>query len=543
MAVPEGNAASRLRWRDVSVFVKIGAAVLVALLVAVVVGVSGLKALSHTNDATQSMYHSSLAAVSAVDEIALTTKQTRLDALNHLLATDEAGMAKLEATLLEDQKAFDDAVQAYRDSDPAGDPEVIADVEAEWAAYVKVLNERLIPISHTNDVAQWTRVRNAEAAPHLDKIQADVDALAEKEDAAASASAAEAMSSYRGNRVLVILMLVIGAAAGLALAFLIGRGIVGAIKRVQAVCEALADGDLTRTANWPGNDEVGRMGHALDRAVVSLREAMSTIDRSALSLAGASEEMAHVSSQIASSAEQASAQAQTVAQTAEEVSRSVQTVSAAGDEMGSSIQEIARNANDAAHVASEAVTLAAATNTTVGKLGESSAEIGNVIKTITVIAEQTNLLALNATIEAARAGEAGKGFAVVATEVKELAQETARATEDIAGRVQTIQNDVAGAVHAIQEISQVISRISDYQTTIASAVEEQTATTNETNRSVVDAAGGVEEIAASIGGVAQAAEVTSQGVGEARQTTSELARMSEQLRELVSRFRYDPSRV
>jgi len=542
MAVPEGNAASRLRWRDISVFAKIAAAVLVALLVAVVVGVSGLRALGRTNDATQAMYNTSLANVAEVDDVASATKQTRIDALNHLLATDMPTMVKFEGALQQDEKAFDDAIQAYRDGDPAGEAATIEGVETEWAAYLKVLNEKLIPISHRNDIAEWTRVRNAEAGPHLDKIAADLGALRKSEDAAAASAAATAMSEYRGNRVVVVLLLVIGAAVGLALAFVIGRGIVGAIKRVQAVCEALAGGDLTRTANCVGNDEVGRMGQALDRAVVSLRDAMSTIDRSALSLAGASEEMAHVSSQIASSAEQASEQAQSVAQTAEQVSRSVHTVSAAGDEMGSSIQEIARNANDAAHVASEAVTLAAATNTTVGKLGESSAEIGNVIKTITVIAEQTNLLALNATIEAARAGEAGKGFAVVATEVKELAQETARATEDIAGRVQTIQNDVAGAVTAIQEISQVISRISDYQTTIASAVEEQTATTNETNRSVADAAGGVEEIAASIGGVAQAAEVTNQGVGEARQTTTELARMSEQLRELVSRFRYDTAK-
>jgi len=172
-----------------------------------------------------------------------------------------------------------------------------------------------------------------------------------------------------------------------------------------------------------------------------------------------------------------------------------------------------------------------------GKLGESSAEIGNVIKTITAIAEQTNLLALNATIEAARAGELGKGFAVVASEVKDLAQETARATEDISKRVEAIQADTSGAVTAIAEISAVIARISEFQTTIASAVEEQTATTAEMNRSVGEAASGTGEIASNITGVAEAARITSQGVTETTQATSELARMSTELSGLVASFR------
>jgi methyl-accepting chemotaxis protein len=174
----------------------------------------------------------------------------------------------------------------------------------------------------------------------------------------------------------------------------------------------------------------------------------------------------------------------------------------------------------------------------VAKLGESSAEIGNVIKVITSIAEQTNLLALNATIEAARAGEAGKGFAVVANEVKELAQETAKATEDIARRVEAIQHDTGAAVTAIEEISSIVGQISDRQTTIASAVEEQTATTTEMSRSVQEAAGGTGQIAENITSVSTAADSTTQALTQTRSAVDELSRMAAELRTTVGRFSY-----
>jgi methyl-accepting chemotaxis protein len=204
--------------------------------------------------------------------------------------------------------------------------------------------------------------------------------------------------------------------------------------------------------------------------------------------------------------------------------------------MGASIREISANSSEAARVASEAVQAAAVTTATIGKLGDSSAEIGNVVKVITAIAEQTNLLALNATIEAARAGEMGKGFAVVATEVKDLAQETARATGDIAGRVETIQANTVDAVQAIEQITEIISRISDFQTTIASAVEEQTATTSEVTRNVSNAAMGARNISENVTGVAQAAQTTAAAVTESQAATEDLARMSADLQRLVSQF-------
>ncbi len=180
---------------------------------------------------------------------------------------------------------------------------------------------------------------------------------------------------------------------------------------------------------------------------------------------------------------------------------------------------------------------AQAANATVAKLGESSAEIGEVIKVITSIAQQTNLLALNATIEAARAGEAGKGFAVVANEVKELAKQTAKATEDISRKITAIQTDTKGAVEAIGTITGVISQINDISGTIATAVEEQSATTNEMTRNVADAAKGSGEITHNIAGVAEAARGTSTSAQESQKAANELAEMATQLQGLVSQFK------
>ena len=251
-------------------------------------------------------------------------------------------------------------------------------------------------------------------------------------------------------------------------------------------------------------------------------------------LAGASEELTATSTTMGSTAEETSSQANVVAAAAEQVSKNVQSVSTGSEEMTASIQEIAKNTTDAARVAAQAVNVAESTNATVAKLGQSSAEISSIIKVITTIAEQTNLLALNATIEAARAGDAGKGFAVVANEVKELAKETTKATENISRMIETIQEDTKGSVDAIEEISMIIKQVNDYMNTIASAVEEQTVTTNEMARNVTEASKGSMEIAGNIVSVADAARGTNEGATQTQQASAELARMASDLQKVVS---------
>jgi methyl-accepting chemotaxis protein len=351
----------------------------------------------------------------------------------------------------------------------------------------------------------------------------------------AAAAAADQQASTIRNMVVVV---VLGSLVVLGTAVAVVRRIVRPLGAVMTVAAAMAEGDLTRSSGVDQNDEVGRMAAALDAAQTSMRTVMASVVASADAVAASSEELSASSAQISASAEETSAQSGVVAGAAEEVSRNVATVAAGAEQMGASIREISQNANEAARVAAQAVTEAQATTETITKLGTSSQEIGAVVKAITSIAEQTNLLALNATIEAARAGEAGKGFAVVANEVKELAQETARATEDIARRVEAIQGDTSKAIAAIGGISEVIGSINDYQLTIASAVEEQTATTNEMSRSVQEAAGGSTEIATNITGVSAAASSTTQALGQTRQAVDELSRMASDLRGSIARFTF-----
>ncbi len=308
------------------------------------------------------------------------------------------------------------------------------------------------------------------------------------------------------------------------------------VARILEVVKRAAGGDLTVEVPELGDDAIGQMADGLRELLRSLRDSIAAISNNAEMLGLASEELSSVGERLTGSANETSSQAQNVSAGSEEISTTLQSVATATEELSASIREIAKNAAEAARVASSAVNVAGNTNGMVAKLGESSAEIGEVIKVITSIAQQTNLLALNATIEAARAGEAGKGFAVVANEVKELAKATAKATENIGRKIDAIQANTRGAVAAIGEIGTIINQISDFQTTIASAVEEQTATTNEISRNVSEGARGSREIAAAISGVARAAADTNEGANKSRAAALSLTEMGGGLQALVDRF-------
>jgi methyl-accepting chemotaxis protein len=315
--------------------------------------------------------------------------------------------------------------------------------------------------------------------------------------------------------------------------------VVKPIQESAQVLERVAEGDLTARVQGEYKGDHAAIKDAINRMGDQLSSSMRAIGQNSHTLASSSEELSAVSNQMSANAEETATQANVVSAAAEQVTKNLQTVATATEEMTASIKEIARNANDAARVATAAVKTAESTNATVSKLGQSSAEIGQVIKVITSIAQQTKLLALNATIEAARAGEAGKGFAVVANEVKELAKETAKATEDITQKIEEIQGDTQGAVQAIAEISQVITQINDIANTIAGAVEEQTATTNEIASNVAEAAEGGKQVAENISSVAGAAKSTTEGASNTQSAATELSRMASELQQLVGQFRFD----
>ncbi|HVN94615.1 MAG TPA: methyl-accepting chemotaxis protein [Terracidiphilus sp.] len=311
------------------------------------------------------------------------------------------------------------------------------------------------------------------------------------------------------------------------------------IADIDQLAKAAAEGKLGARADAAKHQgDYRKIVEGINRTLAMVVEPLKLSSESASALASSSEELAAVSQQMAGNAEETATQSNVVSAASEQVSRNVSSVASASDQMQSSIREIAKHANESARVAKNAVSVAQSTNQTVTKLGESSQEIGNVVKVITSIAQQTNLLALNATIEAARAGEAGKGFAVVANEVKELAMQTAKATEDISRKIEAIQVDTKGAVTAIEEIGAVINQVNDISNSIASAVEEQTATTNEIGQSVTEAATGVGDIAKNIGSVALAAKNTTQGANDTQKASQQLSHMAAELQRAVSRFTF-----
>ncbi len=443
----------------------------------------------------------------------------------------------------------------------------LSSISTGWQRFF-ALNDTIVAGYRDADEAKrraTDRIVAGDAAKTFTQIQADTDALAASlqqrvtaalASAPAAAEAAPAANapasntasntasstSSRPSTVATIVQALGVLAAVLAIGLLtalVARGARTGFDRLGDSLHAMASGDLTRDPELRGSDEFGDLAHWVREAQSRLRQLVQGVTTASSAVATTGQELTARTGRAVSGGGQVAERLEQASRAADDVAANIQTVAAGTEEMTTSIREIARSANDAAGVAAQAVHVADATNATVAKLGESSIEIGNVVKTITSIAEQTNLLALNATIEAARAGEAGKGFAVVAGEVKELAQETGKATEDIGRRVEAIQLDTEAAVAAITQISSIISQINDSQSTIASAVEEQTATTNEMGRNVAQASTGAASIAGNIRDAARSVDGSSGATNDGDAVAAqELARQSEQLRVLAGGFRY-----
>ncbi|MEM8944607.1 MAG: methyl-accepting chemotaxis protein [Planctomycetota bacterium] len=361
-------------------------------------------------------------------------------------------------------------------------------------------------------------------------------------------------------------MAAIAVVALLVASYFITRALVKPIQSTVDMLKEVAEGegDLTKRLDVNGKDEVAELANWFNVFVERIQTIISKVANNSSSLAGASGELANTADQLSSGAEDTTLQSATVASAAEEMSANmkqmaasteqmsgnIRSVAASAGEMTTSINEIARNAEQSAVVADQAANLADISNEKVGSLGVAADEIGKVIEVIQDIAEQTNLLALNATIEAARAGEAGKGFAVVATEVKELAKQTAVATDDIRKRIEGIQGSTGEAVQAIQEITQVINNVNEVSRTIAAAVEEQSVTTQQIAATVAEtataadsvaqnvneSAAASQEITRNIAGVDRGAKQTASAASETKSSGDTLSNLAGELQSLVGQF-------
>jgi methyl-accepting chemotaxis protein len=526
----------RSLWSDRPLGVKLAALVAAGAAALGIFAVVTVGALQDTGDRADAI----LASAEGTGDALLADMMhdaVRADVLQALLSGGEGELYESAVSDLADHsETFRGLLAESLDDDLS--PEIVAsvnEVTPAVEAYLASADAIVTTAGTDSAAAQAAYPQFAQAFSALEEqLPTMGDAITAYAEGAAATSTEE-----RGTAITVSVLVALAGVLVLALlGWIVTRSVVGPLRKVGAVLQGLADGDLRGSAGVESKDEVGRMAAALEVSMGQMRTVMTAIGDSSTTLASATEELSASAQDMARLADESSVQSGIVASAAGQVSTNVQTVAAGSEQMGSSIREIAQNASEVSRVAGQAVSAADATTATVAKLGASSLEIADVVKVITSIAEQTNLLALNATIEAARAGEAGKGFAVVANEVKELAQETAKATEDISRRVEAIQADTRGAVQAIGEISSIIARINDSQSTIAAAVEEQTATTTEMNRNVAEAAQSAGQIAENIEAVASATSSTTRAMNDAQAAIDEVARMATSLHSSVARFRY-----
>ncbi|WP_081844625.1 methyl-accepting chemotaxis protein [Cellulomonas sp. URHE0023] len=524
--------------RDRSVATKILAAVAMGLAALGAVGAYAVVSLGSVSDDASKLYAQGVRSYETLADLRDMEGDTRFLIRDYVLASDAEKRKELAQEIAETDAQLDADVEEYLriGGDSLGArADLMASFQDRLADLRTVRDSQLIPAVDQGDGAGATELLGPFNAAD-EAMGEPMDQLLELEDEADAAMQQEATSTRQHARAVLVGLLAVGALLATTLGWLVARNISRTVREVATVLDRLGHGDLTGHVEVSSQDEVGRMATSLNAAIATLRDTVERLARSAGSVARYSDQVTTVSREIQQAADEVSVRSDAMSGAAQEISASIAQVTAGATQMGSSIREIAQGATDAAGVAAEAVEAAGRTNVTVARLGDSSTQIGDVVKMITSIAEQTNLLALNATIEAARAGEAGKGFAVVAGEVKELAHETAKATEVIARQVDAIQSDSAGAAAAIADVGAVIGRVNDHTAMIAAAVEEQTSTTNEIARSVAGAAAGSSQITDGIVTVTEAGSTTAAAGERGLQAADQLAGTSRELSDLVERF-------
>jgi methyl-accepting chemotaxis protein len=455
--------------------------------------------------------------------------------------------------------------KAYAGTYMEADEKALADETHRQMEKADGAVEKLIGILGRQDQAALDDFVKAELYSSIDPVTASIGRLVDLQLETAKRGYEFSQANYDRSRLVLTAVVLLGGVAILFALFTVLRRAIRPLHEMSGLMERLAKGDLEISIVGTGReDEIGTLARSLavfkDNAVESQRLAaaqeaerrvkeeraqrLETLTRDfegkvgqlVGALSSAATELEATAQGMSSTAEQTNQQSMTVASAAEQASTNVQTVATAAEELSSSIAEIGRQVAQSAKIAGEAVDEARRTDTTVQALAEGAQKIGDVVTLIQDIAGQTNLLALNATIEAARAGEAGKGFAVVASEVKSLANQTAKATEEIASQIGQIQGATKDAVAAIQGIGSIIGEISQIAATIAAAIEEQGAATQEIARNVSQAAHGTQEVTSNIAGVKEAATMTGAAAGQVLGSAGELAKQAEQLTSEVNAF-------